>query len=1537
MIDLSSLKFSVDTSELDAAAKKIEALGTAVSVLSGDLSKLNKASNEVSKTQREAAKATSDAAKAEQELSNAKSTTTDVTNTTTAVMDAATRAVEKHKLAMKIFRGEAIELNSEIITLGSSFTTGQAGQLANIKLLGATNDQMKELSSSFANFNKITSANTFDNSSAGISRLTKDIFELTKVNELMQRGIALTRDEIVNLARDSERLTQQFQSEGLSSQQLLQALGGLEAQTIKLAKEKNELIAKTKASELAAKAEANVMEKAAQDAAKASNFLEREMSRVDNVLDGFNSNLNITSSNRLLKFREQLKASGTDAVTAEKMLKTYEERLKTINQVSQTKAKNSREEELKYLARATSVQLGDIGISLAGGQNPLLVLIQQGDQLRGVLNQVGASGGEMEKALSMAFSQIVVGTKDVVVALGSFVVGAFVDAGKSITEFGAEIFGVKTALEEFKNKKFAEWASEGQAGFDKISKAMAAMQFATSALGIGIGVLIALVASMGVALYQVTNANDTLTRSLIATGAQLGFTTEYAHSLAGALTGMGSTRVDVLNAFTEITNSGKITSESFLQVAEAALAIERVGGPAVKETVKLMGDLKEKTVETLSNYAEQTGLVTLAQVEYVAELVKAGKESTATTEATNILTQAIKDQATITYASLSPMSQLWITVKDGINNAWGALQNFAGSDTILDPLKMVLQTVSVLAVEVWYAVRGLGESLGGLGAVAAAVLKGDLAGAKNILAQIDATDAARDKEYTNTVARIMQTGKYTKEALNAEAEGLAKLRKENADKVESATKYAKVQKDIDEETLKNSTKILSRDEFINQKLIEKNKLLGEGRALREKEYEAVVKNAGIEWDKAQKKPSKPKVTDAEKGLEIYIDTLNKAEGVTAKFNNELELLQASRNSVDPKFAITEEQYVHAVTELVKQQPFYIKGQKEIADQKEYEIKLIKDQLKYQEELSKIESDNSKFILKSEEDTRKMTSSYALRLELLGKTEEQQSKLKEQAELENKLAESTKNFEAQRLKIKQDFDKLANNPKNNLVEIPWVEAEAEAYRKLDEQRRKELIAIHGEVAVKAAEKFDAEFKKIADSLSDAITTALFEGGQAGTKKLKDYITSVFRNAINVQINASVSGFMGGLTGGASGVGGAGNMLSGAGGLSTLFGEGSKLSGIGSMFTGVSAAMTSFGNAALATTQSLVGLSGTSAQMATSLAQAGYAGTSSIGATIGTVAPYVLAAVVVAQLLKEKEWETKMGGVFAYDPSKGTTAASVDKRYGNATGGEVPKQFMQQLLVDTTGYINGMFKALGSKAQVSYLTGGAESSQEGEAYSFAGGKFSAGGTFGNLNQTGNNLGNASPEQIVKAFALDLQKATLSALQAAADLPKSVQEAFKDVDIQGLSEEALTKLSTSISTMITETNSLRAALEVLPFKSIDNLSFDAAQNLIKFSGGIQNLTNNLSGYYDNFYTAEEKRKQTIQNITKTLNDARAMVGPVIPWTEQDIGSKTREQFRELFDSITATEPAGSALVAAMLSVQESFASVTLSTDELIAKEKE
>jgi len=1482
MLQLDQIKFTSDTSELDTAAKKIESLGTAISALSTDLAKLDKASSTAAKSQNTIATAAEDAAKAEQQLSKAKTSTVSST-------DAATRAVEKQTLAMKIFRGEAIDLNDQVLTLGSSFTKGQAGQLANLKLLGATNEQLKTLSGSFEDFNKITSQNTFDNSAAGLGKLSKEIFELKKVNDLMQRGVALTRDEIVNLVRDSERLTQQFKSEGLSAQQTIQALGGLEAQTIKLAKEKNELIARTRASELAAKSEASVLEKAALDSAKANGFLSREMERVDNVITGFNNNLNVTSSNRLMKFREQLKLSGTDAATAASMLKVYEEKLKTINAVGQSKAKNSREEELRYLARATSVQLGDIGISLAGGQNPLLVLIQQGDQLRGVLNQVSANGQEMQKALSMAFSQIVVGSKDVVMALGSFVVGAFADSGRAVARFGSDILGVSGAIERLKAAKFAEWAAEGEAGFTKISRAMKASELAVSALGAGIGVFVALGAASAIALLQVTNATDDLTRSLIATGAKFGITSDQAQAMSSTLRGMGATSVDVLNAFNEISKAGNISSDSMLKVAEAALSIERIGGPAVKETVKLFSDLKDKTVETLSKYAEQTGLVTTAQIEYVAGLIATGKEVTAVSEATDILTKAMTEQASITYAALSPLNRLWIDIKNSINNAWGSLQDFTSSSGLLDGIAKVVGISAAGFAEVMYQLARGPRLMAEMAATAmalgkdAANLDTNLTEFNKIRTAIKGVDREREAEHNEQMDRLLQRGNYTSEILKKEAEAAAKLRAERSQEAEDYTKLTAVQKKIKEEVEKLDTKGLTRQEFINKSISEYNKLAGERNKLNGKNLADIEKIAAAEWDKANKPKKQPK-SDAMKGaeddaswyrksIERIDDLKNKTIGAVEQLSKAQVLLRDLGD--DDSFK-----------KLSAQQQMRLVDRINEIDLLEEQLALEKEQKRVATELTKIANDNAQFSLKEQSNVEKILSSSQLKLSLLGKTADEQFAITEAYELQNKLNETGLRFDQQRLKLKQEFEKIkpTSGEDRRLAEAAYAASLAE----INAQEANTRDALMQESANKFQAAYIEKILNIGKTLSDAITTALFEGGQAGTKKLKDYIVGIFREKINVSINAVVNAGLNSLIGGVLGG-------SGIGGLAQTAGAASN--GIG-MFSGIASAVGSFSSTAGAVAQGVymgageLGSLGFGEALSTGLGAVMEGSIASGFATLaGTLGPALMGVALLSNLMDYKV-ESKGNGL----------TATIGGSNGLPSGAVGTYQEFEQ----TGGLFGGgttTNRSWGRADQriADYISQNVQSITEANR------------------KYGESLGLTSESitNFTRTFDINLTGMDAAAQQAAinAELATFATEqasATYGAALVGIAREGETTAQTlqRLSTDLTGVNAMFGTLGYTLY-DISVTGANAASTLASAFGGLAAAQQQLGSFYENFYSQEEQQANIYRSVQADL------AGAGLTFSEAELRAATRGDIRSAVDQLaqnTGTEQGATQYAAAV-----------------------
>ena len=1438
MLNLDSIKFTADTSELDLASKKIDALGTAISALSVDLAKMDKSSSAAAKAQAEANLAN---AKAEAIISKTSKATKDKADAD----DQSTKAVKENTSVLE--RQQSI---LEFMTQG--FSKGQSSTLAYAKSTGILTSEMVELQSVLQSQRTLIGGDPFDKSLGALKSLQNEFKVLKEVQRLYNAEIPITQKQMENLALDKLRLIEAMKIEGKSMTDIKNAIRDLNADYIGLATNINRIAAADDA-----------LVKSNNDSAKAMGFLSREMERVDNVLTGFNNNLNVTTSNRLMKFREQLKLSGVDAVTAANMLKTYEDRLKTISATSANNSKNKREDELKYLARATSVQLGDIGISLAGGQNPLLVLIQQGDQLRGVLNQVGASGQEMQKALSMAFSQIVVGSKDVIVQLGSFVVQAFTDAGKAIADFGVRATGVGSKLELIRY----ELTLMKMAGSETANVLLKAFSYLPSVIGAGIGAMIALSASAVIALVQVTNANDDLSRSLIATGAQLGFTTEYAQGLATVLSGMGATRVDVLNTFSEIAKSGNIASESFLQVAEAAIAIERAGGPAIKETVKLFGDLKEKSVETLTKYAEQTGLVTVAQIAYVTELVRTGKEITATTEATDILTGAIKEQAKITYASLSSMGRLWVDLKNHMNNAWGSLQDFASGSGLLDLMAWAIGNVAAIFLRIGNYIATDIRLVSEFAAKSIALgkdalnLDSDFTEFKKISASIKEINDDREVANKDELDRLQQKGKYTIENMRKEAEAAAKQREANSLAASDFTKRAEVEKKIKEELEKLDAKNLTKQQFIAKAIESQNKAIGERNKLTAKNLADIEKIAAAEWDKSNKPKKQPKS-----------DEMKSAEGTADWYRKSIERIDDLKNkTIGAVQELTKAQVLlmdltddEGFAKLNLRQKEYVLGRIEEVAELERSVALQKEQERLAKDLNKIKDDSENFSLKEQAAVEKIVSSSKLKLELLGKTADEQFEITEKYELQNKLNEVGLRFDQQRLKLKQEYEKIkpTSGEDRRMVDAAYAASVQEITRQEAETRDALMI--------ESAGKFEANYIQkilnVGKTLSEAITTALFEGGQAGSKKLKDYIVGIFREKINISINSVVNAGLSSLFGGGSS-GSNGNSGSSAGGLlSSLFGNsggsgGGIMSTLGSLvsFTG-----TGFG-AGLGATLGGVGTMGGLSAGASLIGTGTAAGaTSGLGMIAGAAAPWVLGAMALKELTGYK-LEDKGGGITA--------------TIGGANGLPSGQVGAYRLTQQTSGMgkttMNGDW-SVASQGVTDYIKNNVQAITEvNKAYGKSIGLTSD--SIANftksieINTTGMSAAQAQA-------AIDAELVKFKAEQSAA----TYGAALSGVALEGeTTSQTLTRLGESI----TLTNASLATFGGAMY-SVSVAGASAAAGLVAAFGSVQNMQQQLSQAVQNYATPGQQQDLAFAAGVTELNNAGISV------TAESLRSMTREQ---------------------------------------------
>jgi len=679
--NLSEIKFTVETGALTEAINKLGQLKAASQAIR-DTAAARKESIQV---QREEVKLENDQEKLKQNrlntLKKQREETKAATNSTedntealednTEKMNAATKMVERQTLSMKIMRNETFKVAEGFINMGEGLTNSQAKQLASLNLLGATSEQMITLANSFQEYNRITGLNTFDKSASGLTKMRKELKELNDIDSLTQEGLSLTRDEIVNFVRDTERLTQQFKSEGRSAAELKEALLELRTGYASTSVELNKRRAVSEEMERVAKKTAREEIKAANDVAKANEYIERELAKVENAALEVNAAFSKSTSDGIFKFEAALKRSGMTADAQADKLKKFREAQKTITTADDNK-------KTDYITRAVGPQITDIFVGLSTGQSPLTVMLQQGGQLRDMFSQMKVDSKDMSDVMRNSMRTMVVSIKDTAFAVTSLLGGAIKDTSVGIGNFltkNIQQMTIAMRATQIELLHGAEAAKQFKEAIEmspgKMTAGFRALQLAMTLVGATLVVGAVALGTYLVALYKTNKAENELSRSLLLTGASLGMNISQASALISEQGKLGVSMTDTTRVLTAMAKEGGFTQEQFLLINKAAIELERVGGPKIEETVKRFAKFKDEPVKALRELQMQTGMVNEEVIKSVRAFEKKGETVAAATladkEAARVLGEVSKDY--------EKQAGIWTRIGLAISRAFEPISN----------------------------------------------------------------------------------------------------------------------------------------------------------------------------------------------------------------------------------------------------------------------------------------------------------------------------------------------------------------------------------------------------------------------------------------------------------------------------------------------------------------------------------------------------------------------------------------------------------------------------------------------------------------------------------------------------------------------------------------------------------------------------------------------------------------------------------------------------------------------------------------------
>jgi lambda family phage tail tape measure protein len=651
-MDLEELKFVVDTKELETAATRVAELGTAVSKLNKPMQDLTKESARTNKELSKAEEAAAKAALAQLKLEQAQTKVNETTGKSTSVLE---------------------RQNMILGYMATGLSKGQASYMATAKSAGALDDELGELLTTLKTQRTLIGGDPFDKSIGLMQKLTNETKIVTEVNNLFNRGLNLTEKQMVDLAREHERLTALYNFEGKS-------LDGLAA-------EYDQIVQKTVQINQANDARTNSMKaqvKAQNDAAKANEYIAKELERVNRLTES-NGDLTSATNNKLIRFEKELRASGRTAAEVTTQLDAYKAAL-----LATQKASGNR--QVDYLSRALGPQITDIAVGLATGQAPLTILLQQGGQLRDQFALAGVAGADMGKMLIQASKAMVSSIKDVGMAIGQVFVGAVTGSGKAVVNFATQITGANIVLDAFRASLVAMNGENSLSvkSFDLFGKAIAA--FAGIITFVGIASLVA----FGVAIGKVIKEENELNRALNLTGAAMGLNLNMAYDAARSMEQFGVSTGTALNVLTEMSKIGGLSSKSLQTIATTASALKTAFDIPIADTVKKFKELQEKPTESLSKLAAQLGTIPLEILKQVDAYERAGKSLEAAKLATDTYAKAGKDAADRTVENFGTITRLGISLGKIWSTTWESIMGIGRRDTNEEQISKLSERLSKL-------------------------------------------------------------------------------------------------------------------------------------------------------------------------------------------------------------------------------------------------------------------------------------------------------------------------------------------------------------------------------------------------------------------------------------------------------------------------------------------------------------------------------------------------------------------------------------------------------------------------------------------------------------------------------------------------------------------------------------------------------------------------------------------------------------------------------------------------------------------------
>ena len=176
---------------------------------------------------------------------------------------------------------------------------------------------------------------------------------------------------------------------------------------------------------------------------------------------------------------------------------------------------------------------------------------------------------------------------------------------------------------------------------------------------------------------------EAFTRTLILSGNVASVTAGQLQDMAAKVAhSTGATRGLSAEVMDGVVASGKVSISMLERVSQAAIDPERVGGPAINETVKQFASLGDDPVKASLKLNEQTHYLTASVYEQIRALAEQGRGAEATALAQGSYADAMERRIPALAQNLGVLERAWTTISDAAKGAWDSMLNIGRPESL---------------------------------------------------------------------------------------------------------------------------------------------------------------------------------------------------------------------------------------------------------------------------------------------------------------------------------------------------------------------------------------------------------------------------------------------------------------------------------------------------------------------------------------------------------------------------------------------------------------------------------------------------------------------------------------------------------------------------------------------------------------------------------------------------------------------------------------------------------------------------------------